>query len=108
MKTNHKAGYYTRTKIETKRRNSITAIIHKTIRLTVFSYHNGLGSKRILSIERAAVNEIIRLNAEDSPDRIAGIDFQSGVDDFLGAVKVICEDYNEELTGGCPRKEQRP
>jgi hypothetical protein len=90
------------------KRNSITAIIDKCMQLTIRCSFNGLQKLNISRIKKAAVNEIIRLNAEESMERIAGIDFQSGVDDFLGAVKTICDEYNQEVLGGCPRKEERP
>lgn len=82
------------------KRNSITAIIGKVQLLTMdvilhprkerkLSYHS--------KIRRAAVNEIIRLNAEESMERIAGIDFQSGVDGLFEACKKITDDYNETI-----------
>ena len=66
------------------KRHSITAIIHKAIRLSTFCYHNGLGSKRLLSIEKAAVNEIIRLQAkEEYADQVERLQQRLGEIDMM-------------------------
>ena len=90
-------------------RHSITAIISK---VQILSYHNErYTSKPIdaqtanidynffrrndLRILKAAVNEIIRLHAEENP--LPEIDMKAESVKFLDNIKVICEDYNEQL-----------
>jgi hypothetical protein len=91
------------------KRHSITSIIMKVHFLSVTNDRN---NKEIESymitkdrIVFAAVNEIIRLHAEDKSDleasnsHLKGLaaNMEAGSDSLFEAVKVICEDYNSKI-----------
>jgi hypothetical protein len=81
---------------------NLTSIIGKVQRLSILSDRltNDFSKKTIkenadlhyrylILIRKAAVNEIIRFNAEELPE----IDMKKESEKFLESVKTICEDY---------------
>jgi hypothetical protein len=82
------------------KRKSITAIVDKCMQLTIrICFEPGNHKQIITRIKKAAVNEILRLQAEETPsyDPIAGIDFKTGVGGLFDAVKKITDDYNAKI-----------
>jgi hypothetical protein len=79
------------------KRHSITAILDRmqtlTIRLLREEY-NEPGIRKLNRIRKAAVNEIIRLHAEET---LPEIDMKKESEKFLESVKTICEDYNAKI-----------
>jgi hypothetical protein len=91
------------------KRHSITAIIDRVQGLTLIA--DRYTKLEVLSspkntlimdkfwrytdlITKAAVNEIIRLNAEEP---LPEIDMEKESEKFLESVKTICEDYNSKI-----------
>jgi hypothetical protein len=78
------------------KRHSITAILDRMQTLTIRSLreeYNEPGIRKLNRIRKAAVNEIIRLHAEELPE----IDMKKESEKFLESVKTICEDYNSKI-----------
>ena len=91
-----------KTYTEAMTRNSITSIIYKAQILTLraANYKTPLSTRYCNMINFAAVNEIIRLNAEDNFCKAVQkkIDMQEETDKLFNAVGIICKEYNAKIT----------
>jgi hypothetical protein len=84
------------------KRHSITAIIKKVQEVTIMDFADTFEGEpnHILEIRKAAVNEIIRLHAEEPVETELPewfTDMKKESEKFLESVKNICEDYNETI-----------
>jgi hypothetical protein len=97
------------------KRNSITEIVRKAQLLSVkaerltTSFKNSTLLKNAIPyikyirlINKAAVNEILRLEAADlkasEPTNVATLDMEAGSVSLLDSVKVICEEFNDKIS----------